>query len=541
MDWIELTIHTTTAGADIVSEALMAEGATGTMVEDRADIPDPDKPNGYWEIIDPNLIASMPEDVLVHAWFTPDSSFADRMQALRSRCDELHHMDLGIDLGTLEISTLNVHDEDWAEVWKKFYKPFKAGRSLVVKPTWEHYDPQPGDRIIEIDPGMAFGSGTHETTSMCLELLEDAMHGGESVIDVGTGSGILAIGAAMLGAKDVLAIDIDPVAVRVAKENIERRRVRPVRGEHHRRRHLHVRAAAGGSHRPRRAVHLLRHHQGTRTGRGERADRRRLHDSGNEAQGRVGRHAVPEEEVMHRFYADGLGEIGSLVTLSEEDARHASRVLRMQPGDAAELFLDGRRFSAEIAEMTADGVTARLISELPSTEAKLRITLYQGLPKAEKMELIVQKAVELGAARVVPVAMSRCVVQLSAKDGAKKQERWQKIAREACKQSGRCQMMAVDAPIAFPALLAALKTHEAAIVPWEDARGYSLTAFHREHPEIRDLAIVIGPEGGMSADEIARMKDCGCQSVTLGPRILRTETAGLCALSALFCLYGELE
>ena len=219
MDWIELTIHTTTAGADIVSEALMAEGATGTMVEDRADIPDPDKPNGYWEIIDPNLIASMPEDVLVHAWFTPDSSFADRMQALRSRCDELHHMDLGLDLGTLEISTLNVRDEDWAEVWKKFYKPFKAGRSLVVKPTWEHYDPQPGDRIIEIDPGMAFGSGTHETTSMCLELLEDAMHGGESVIDVGTGSGILAIGAAMLGAKDVLAIDIDPVAVRTAGEN----------------------------------------------------------------------------------------------------------------------------------------------------------------------------------------------------------------------------------------------------------------------------------------------------------------------------------
>ena len=102
-------------------------------------------------------------------------------------------------------------------------------------------------------------------------------------------------------------------------------------------------------------------------------------------------------------------------------------------------------------------------------------------------------------------------------------------------------MMAVDAPIAFPALLAALKTYEAAIVPWEDAREYSLTAFHREHPEIRDLAIVIGPEGGMSADEIARMKDCGCQSVTLGPRILRTETAGLCALSALFCLYGELE
>lgn len=221
MDWVELTIHTTTAGADVVSEALMAEGSSGTMVEDRADIPDPTKPNGYWEIIDANLINTLPEDVVVHAWFEPDGAFADRMQALKMRMEELKTLDLGFDLGTLAIDAQNVHDEDWSEVWKKFYKPFRAGRNLVVKPTWELYDPQPGDKIIEIDPGMAFGSGTHETTGMCLELLEEAMKGGESVIDVGTGSGILAIGAAMLGAKDVLAIDIDPTAVRVAQENIE--------------------------------------------------------------------------------------------------------------------------------------------------------------------------------------------------------------------------------------------------------------------------------------------------------------------------------
>ena len=221
MDWVELTIHTTTAGADVVSEALMAEGSSGTMVEDRADIPDPTKPNGYWEIIDANLINTLPEDVVVHAWFEPDGAFADRMQALKMRMEELKTLDLGFDLGTLAIDAQSVHDEDWSEVWKKFYKPFRAGRNLVVKPTWELYDPQPGDKIIEIDPGMAFGSGTHETTGMCLELLEEAMKGGESVIDVGTGSGILAIGAAMLGAKDVLAIDIDPTAVRVAQENIE--------------------------------------------------------------------------------------------------------------------------------------------------------------------------------------------------------------------------------------------------------------------------------------------------------------------------------
>ena len=221
MDWVEITVHTTTFGAEIVSERLMQEGATGTMVEDRADIPDPDKPNGYWEMIDQKLIDDMPEDVLVHAWFEPDSGFADRMGALRSRMAELRALETGFDIGSLEIDTLNVRDEDWSEVWKQFYKPFKAGKSLVVKPTWEPYEAQEGDRIIEIDPGMAFGSGTHETTGMCLELLEETLQGGETVSDVDTGSGILAIGAAMLGAKDILAIDIDPTAVKVAQENIE--------------------------------------------------------------------------------------------------------------------------------------------------------------------------------------------------------------------------------------------------------------------------------------------------------------------------------
>lgn len=242
---------------------------------------------------------------------------------------------------------------------------------------------------------------------------------------------------------------------------------------------------------------------------------------------------------MHRFYAEGA-PVDGLVRLSQEDAHHAARVLRMKEGDAAQLFLDGKRYAAAIASI-GDEVQLRLGEELPSTEAQLRITLYQGLPKADKMELIIQKAVELGAHQVVPVAMSRCVVQLSGKDGARKQERWQKIAREACKQSGRCQMMQVDAPISMKELLARLPGHQAAIVPWEDARGYSLNAFHQEHPHITDAAIVIGPEGGMSPEEVANMQEASCRSVTLGPRILRTETAGLCAISALMCLYGEMN
>ena len=244
---------------------------------------------------------------------------------------------------------------------------------------------------------------------------------------------------------------------------------------------------------------------------------------------------------MHRFYADDRGVTGETAFLCEEDAHHAIRVLRMKPGEGCELFAGGRRFSGEVASIGDGAVQVRITGELPSTEPRLRVTLYQGLPKADKMELIVQKSVELGACAVVPVAMSRCVVQLDAKDGRKKQERWQKIAREACKQSGRCEMMQVTEPISFRQLLARLPEHGASIVPWEDARGYSLARFHAEHPDIADLAIVIGPEGGMSGEEIDRMKGAKCCAVTLGPRILRTETAGLCAMSALFCLYGDME
>ena len=218
MNWIELIVHTTTAGADWVSDCLMDLGASGTMIEDKADIPDPSKPHGIWEIIDPKLLDEMPEDVLVHAWFPPDETFPGLLSALQLRLDELRAAEPAF--GALTLDTRSVRDEDWAEVWKKFYKPFYIVPHLVVKPTWESFTPQEGDRIIEMDPGMAFGSGTHETTGMCMAMLSDTLQGGESVIDMGTGSGILAIGAAFMGAHDVLAIDIDPDAVRVAGENV---------------------------------------------------------------------------------------------------------------------------------------------------------------------------------------------------------------------------------------------------------------------------------------------------------------------------------
>lgn len=216
MDWIEITISTNTEGADIVSEALLRQGAVGTQIIDRADVPDPAKPNGFWELIDPKMIEEMPEDVQVRAWF-------ESVEALRGLDACLRALPglTGMDLGSLAVTQQGVQEQDWSECWKQYYKPFRAGRRLVIKPSWEYWNAAPEDLIIELDPGMAFGTGTHETTAMCVEMIEKHYRGG-SVLDVGTGSGILAIAAARLGAERVLGVDIDPMAVRVAQENVEK-------------------------------------------------------------------------------------------------------------------------------------------------------------------------------------------------------------------------------------------------------------------------------------------------------------------------------
>ena len=220
MQWCEAIVHTTTPGSDIISDELMQLGAAGTEIVDRADVPDPRKAGVYWELYDPKMVEEMPQDVLVKGWFELNEHTHDVLSRVQQRLGELKAADFGIDLGSLTLDMQNVADEDWSENWKKYYKPFRIGTHLVVKPTWEAYTPQPEDLVIELDPGMAFGTGTHETTNMCMQLLEKYYQDGMRVMDVGTGSGILAIAAARLGAENVLAIDIDPDAVKVARENV---------------------------------------------------------------------------------------------------------------------------------------------------------------------------------------------------------------------------------------------------------------------------------------------------------------------------------
>lgn len=220
MDWMGVTILTTTAGADMVSELLMRAGSDGTMIEDKNDVALEQRPEGQWDIIDEAIARRIGDDVKVTGYFEADAKLADRIHLIRAELARLRSMELGFDAGKLELLTQSFAEENWAENWKKAFKPIRLGKHIVIKPGWCDYAAQPEDQIIEIDPGMAFGTGTHETTGMCVELVEKYVHPGMRVIDVGTGTGILAIAAMHMGAQDALAIDIDRVAVRVAAENV---------------------------------------------------------------------------------------------------------------------------------------------------------------------------------------------------------------------------------------------------------------------------------------------------------------------------------
>ena len=244
---------------------------------------------------------------------------------------------------------------------------------------------------------------------------------------------------------------------------------------------------------------------------------------------------------MHRFYAGTDAGSETEVILSDEDARHAFTVLRMKPGQHAEIIREGQRWEAEIIVSAPCNVRLRLLFLLPSTEPSLSVTLYQGLPKADKMDFIVQKAAELGVRRIVPVMMSRCVSKPDAKDFERKLVRWNKIAREAGKQSGRCEIPLVDDPCALTALPEDAFIPETNIVPWEEASGFGPLAFHNTYPALSSLGILIGPEGGIDRKEIQFLQSAGFTPFTLGKRILRTETAGLAAVASIMCLYGEME
>jgi ribosomal protein L11 methyltransferase len=223
MLWNELTIHTTEEAQEMISNLLYEAGAGGVSIEESGTL-NKVRDTRYGELYDQPLNDIPEGEAVIKGYYSENVSMDDVVAEITPRVEELR--EFGIDPGKALISWKTVDEDEWAHAWKQYFKPLRVSERLTIKPTWEEYTPSsPDEAIIELDPGMAFGTGTHPTTALCLRALEKNISGGEEVIDVGTGSGILAVGAMLLGAKSVLALDLDPVAVESARENVELNRL----------------------------------------------------------------------------------------------------------------------------------------------------------------------------------------------------------------------------------------------------------------------------------------------------------------------------
>lgn len=219
LDWIEVCIHTTQEATEIVSNLLHEAGSNGVVIEDPHDLVK------VWDTSLGEVYELNPEDypesgVYVKGYFPDDGNLERKLSEIRKAVEELD--DEEIDFGEKAIIINHIHERDWSSAWKQYYKPIQVTNKMTIRPSWEPYTKKQDDEIvITLDPGMAFGTGTHETTNLCLRVLEKYVKPGAVVIDVGTGTGILSIASALLGAGKVYGYDLDPVAIKSAKTNVE--------------------------------------------------------------------------------------------------------------------------------------------------------------------------------------------------------------------------------------------------------------------------------------------------------------------------------
>lgn len=230
MNYIETRIYTSSIGIEVILNLLSEIGIDDAVIEDPNDIADlMDKKNSYdWDYVDADVMEQINEEPNIILYMDDSDEGRAKLNLVKYTIEnwkkslQPQEIGKGAYYGRLVIEEKAVKDDDWKDNWKEFFKPAKITERIVVKPTWETYEKQSEDElIIEIDPGMAFGTGTHETTTLCIKLLEKYAEAQDKVLDVGCGSGILSIAAALLGIKDILGVDIDPIAVDVSKENVE--------------------------------------------------------------------------------------------------------------------------------------------------------------------------------------------------------------------------------------------------------------------------------------------------------------------------------
>ena len=238
---------------------------------------------------------------------------------------------------------------------------------------------------------------------------------------------------------------------------------------------------------------------------------------------------------MHMFFVEPRQIVGGQVTITGPDVNHIRNVLRMKPGEMVRVS-DEKDFCGQcrVEELLEDQILLTILEEADSTELPAQVTLFQGLPKGDKMEWIIQKNTELGIARIVPVVMKRSVVKLDAKKAATKVARWQAIAESAGKQSGRTKLPEVAPVMTYAQALKEAADYDLLLLPYESAEGMDAvrSLFAQAAPGMR-IGILIGPEGGFEPSEVEAAVAAGWKVLSLGRRILRTETAGMTVMANL--------
>lgn len=246
---------------------------------------------------------------------------------------------------------------------------------------------------------------------------------------------------------------------------------------------------------------------------------------------------------MHKFFVPIDNFYNEKVIIEGDDVKHIYKVLRLEEGQEILINdLHGKEYRCKLIDVNKKEVTANIIEEVSiSKESPIEISLFQGLPKSAKMDLIVQKNTELGVSHITPIITKRVIVKTELKE-YKKLDRWNRIALEACKQCKRSLIPTIEEPLEFDDLLAKLNEFDLVLVPYENAENHGIKYVMNniDIKCVRSVAIIIGPEGGFEEDEIELLRENGSYVITLGPRILRTETAGFTAVSLISYELGDL-
>ncbi len=228
MNWAQVDIYTTTEGIDAVSGSLLRLGISGFVIKDSKDFEEfLDNKTGNWDYIDDDLMGLKDCETTVTVYLPEDEQGAQMLSLIKEELKALKQRDNNNEYGRLEYKTVNVREEDWANNWKKYFKPLTVGNKLMIKPSWENCTVTDGRKVLEIDPASSFGTGQHNTTQLCLELLEKYLNDGDMLLDLGCGSGILSIGGILLGAKGATAVDIEQNAVKISIENAAKNNISP--------------------------------------------------------------------------------------------------------------------------------------------------------------------------------------------------------------------------------------------------------------------------------------------------------------------------